>query len=152
MGCKPWCCPHSDPWEKKCKWKNCKGCSSCTSTMAPSAAPTATPTVAPTPAPTLAPTPSPTTTSTTTTSTTKAPTTIGGYSVHPGKVCHVHHGAHRIVHPGGNRWIYVQKNEANAESCRAECDANADCIAIGYRKQDGECHLYDICPVSSVVP
>jgi len=27
--CKSWCSTHSKPWEKKCKWNNCEGCSSC---------------------------------------------------------------------------------------------------------------------------
>merc|ERR1712113_523530 len=106
---------------------------------APSAAPTETPTVAPTPAPTPSPITTSTTTTTTTTSTTtttKAPTS--GYSVHPNKYCHTGHGAHRIgiTYPfqegspwkSGNKWsnasVHVKKNEANAEGCRADCDAN----------------------------
>merc|ERR1712113_639827 len=104
-----------------------------------------------------------TTTTSTTTTTTKAPTTIGVYSVHPDKYCHTGHGAHRIgiTYPfqegspwkSGNKWsnasVHVQKNEANAEGCRADCDANADCVAINYVR-GGECQLYSICPASSV--
>ena len=27
--CQGWCLPHSDPWDMKCTWKHCNGCSPC---------------------------------------------------------------------------------------------------------------------------
>lgn len=27
--CQGWCLPHPDPWDMKCTWKHCNGCSSC---------------------------------------------------------------------------------------------------------------------------